>query len=619
VRNTGKPLTGQAFAQKVKELSHLPRREMAKRCGYYSVSKDGQVRVNLTDFYDAVLAAKGVVLEPGEIKDSRGRKPTFRVSVHKNGKIVIGSTYTKMMGLEPGDEFEITLGRKHIHLKQVDSEVDEVESYAPTKKIKFMRQKPSDFKLLGHDCPLGRYPATVVPIGLKNNQLVAVYLDYSESAPSFFTIDKDSVFVSHEGDLKESLFNFDCSKEQLFAISETQVMRYSSSDESSFFKSLLKDDKFSDNDPFFRLSLAKPTGNIEVITAELKKCGQFLMSGKYSINLADSWYEKEKDKLSSLWQDNAKEFPGKEIIFPQKKESQDEYHRSQKMVTQGAVGGDRILSEQGGTNQSYTPVSVADRDIGHGIFPNTLAADVVPATIARFAQLSAEDQLALIWFAYLEMGKTITIAAPGAASMIFAENTLNEIRKMTPLQQTQAMCDLANRADTPICREYAGWSTNIKLGFWYKLRQWIEEGIVAPIPEGYQLSANASAVLRAIQGLEPGLQITVLRNAVVDMGFDLAKLGGSYTRVSEPVVPPKEMSQRTAVKIEGVSNPTVLEYMNNLNANDFDALIALFVPDGALQPPFQKPIVGKDNVLRFFREECQNLKLIPERGVQEPA
>jgi hypothetical protein len=29
--------------------------------------------------------------------------------------------------------------------------------------------------------------------------------------------------------------------------------------------------------------------------------------------------------------------------------------------------------------------------------------------------------------------------------------------------------------------------------------------------------------------------------------------------------------------------------------------------------------VGKEAVLRFFREECQNLKLIPERGVVEPA
>ena len=57
--------------------------------------------------------------------------------------------------------------------------------------------------------------------------------------------------------------------------------------------------------------------------------------------------------------------------------------------------------------------------------------------------------------------------------------------------------------------------------------------------------------------------------------------------------------------------------MNNLNANDFDALIKLFAPDGGLQPPFRKPIVGEEAVLRFFREECQNLKLIPELGVSE--
>ncbi|ELR98495.1 orange carotenoid-binding protein [Gloeocapsa sp. PCC 73106] len=257
-------------------------------------------------------------------------------------------------------------------------------------------------------------------------------------------------------------------------------------------------------------------------------------------------------------------------------------------------------------------------DSARNIFPNTLAADAVPATIARFSQLSAEDQLALIWFAYLEMGKTITIAAPGAANMVFAEKTLEEIKTMTPLQQTQVMCDLANRADTPISRTYGSWSVNIKLGFWYKLGQWMEQGIVAPIPEKYQPSANASAVLQTIRGLESGQQITVLRNCVVGMGFDSTKLDQSLL-VSEAVVPPQEMQQRSDVAIEGVSNSTILSYMNYLNANDFEALIELFAPDGALQPPFQRPIVGKEAVLRFFKEECQNLKLIPDRGVLEPA
>jgi hypothetical protein len=257
-------------------------------------------------------------------------------------------------------------------------------------------------------------------------------------------------------------------------------------------------------------------------------------------------------------------------------------------------------------------------DSAQNIFPSTLTADAVPATIARFTQLDAEDQLALIWFAYLEMGKGITIAAPGAASMQFAEATMNDIRAMSFPAQSQVMCDLANRADTPIGRTYSTWSPNIKLGFWYKLGQWMEEGFVAPIPEGYKLSANASAVLQSIRNLESGQQITVLRNSVVDMGFDPKQMG-SYTRVAEPIVLPQDTAQRRQVAIEGVTNPTVLSYMDNLNANDFDALIELFTPDGALQPPFQRPIVGKANVLRFFQEDCQNLTLIPERGVAEPA
>jgi hypothetical protein len=78
-------------------------------------------------------------------------------------------------------------------------------------------------------------------------------------------------------------------------------------------------------------------------------------------------------------------------------------------------------------------------DSARGIFPGTLSADVVPATIARFNQLSAEDQLAWIWFAYLEMGTTITVAAPGAASMQFAEGTMNQIKQMSFAEQTQVM------------------------------------------------------------------------------------------------------------------------------------------------------------------------------------
>jgi len=250
------------------------------------------------------------------------------------------------------------------------------------------------------------------------------------------------------------------------------------------------------------------------------------------------------------------------------------------------------------------------------IFPDTMTAGVVPAITARFRLLSAEDQLALIWYAYLEMGNSITVAAPGAARMQFAEPVLNQIKAMDFAQQSQVMCDLANHSDTEICRTYAVWSVNIKLGFWYQLGEWMAAGLVAPIPEGYKLSPNAAAVLNSVKEVEQGQQITLLRNFVVDMGFDPAK--GEGQRVAEPIVAPTPEEQRKKVFIEGVLNPTVNSYMDLLNANDFENLIQLFLPDGALQPPFQKPIVGSENILRFFQEDCQNLKLLPERGYAEP-
>lgn len=228
------------------------------------------------------------------------------------------------------------------------------------------------------------------------------------------------------------------------------------------------------------------------------------------------------------------------------------------------------------------PVSI---ESAQNIFPKTLAADVVPATTVRFNQLEVEDKLALIWFAYLEMGKTLSIATPDPVNMQFASSTLSQVKLMSYSEQSQLMRDLASRTDRPISRIYATWSVNIKLGFWYQLGKWMEEGIVSPIPQGYQLSANALAVLQAIRVVDPGQQITILRNSVVDMGFDPAQLG-SYSSVAEPLVPPKDMAERTPITaIPGVENPLILEYMDNLNANDFHALVQLFASDGALQPP----------------------------------
>lgn len=119
-----KPLTGKALLQKLKEIPHLSRREKARECGYLSLGKDNNPRVNIGGFLNAVLEARGVTLDSERDKNGRGREATYRVSVHKNGQILIGPAYTQEMGLSVGDEFEIKLGYKHIHLKQISTEAE---------------------------------------------------------------------------------------------------------------------------------------------------------------------------------------------------------------------------------------------------------------------------------------------------------------------------------------------------------------------------------------------------------------------------------------------------------------------------------------------------------------
>ena len=111
------PITGKALLQRVKELSHLAKRETATQCGYVKTTKAGVTRTDLSGFYDAVLTAKGVKLDETS-RDNRGKTATYKATVHKNGQLLIGAAYTKEMGLKEGDTFSIKLGYKHIHLVQ---------------------------------------------------------------------------------------------------------------------------------------------------------------------------------------------------------------------------------------------------------------------------------------------------------------------------------------------------------------------------------------------------------------------------------------------------------------------------------------------------------------------
>lgn len=147
-------------------------------------------------------------------------------------------------------------------------------------------------------------------------------------------------------------------------------------------------------------------------------------------------------------------------------------------------------------------------------------ADAVSSVSALFQRLSTDDQLALLWFAYTEIGRSITPAAPGAARLQLAEGLLEQFKQMSYEEQLQAMRDLATQANKPICRSYGVFSVNTKLAFWYQLAELMVQGFVVPMLAGYGLSVEGEQVLGALKQLDMGQQITVLRNAVVNMGVD---------------------------------------------------------------------------------------------------
>ncbi|NJP10785.1 MAG: AbrB family transcriptional regulator [Leptolyngbyaceae cyanobacterium RU_5_1] len=127
-KKKSEPLTGEALLKKVKELENLSKEEKARECGYYTVTKNGVERVNMMKFLNALIDAEGIELDGKASPNGRGgRSASYRISVQSNGNLLIGAAYTKQMDLRPGDEFEISLGRKHIHLKQIDRIDDDDE------------------------------------------------------------------------------------------------------------------------------------------------------------------------------------------------------------------------------------------------------------------------------------------------------------------------------------------------------------------------------------------------------------------------------------------------------------------------------------------------------------
>ena len=146
--------------------------------------------------------------------------------------------------------------------------------------------------------------------------------------------------------------------------------------------------------------------------------------------------------------------------------------------------------------------------------------DVVANSITAFKSLDVDEQLAVLWFAYTQMGHSIAPVATGPARLGLAAGLLNEIKLMSHQEQLEVVRDLVAQKNTQISRSYGVLSPNTKLAFWYELSELMLKEIVIPIPSEYQLSQQGTKALETLKEFDFSQQITFLRKAIVDMGVD---------------------------------------------------------------------------------------------------
>ncbi len=139
-----------------------------------------------------------------------------------------------------------------------------------------------------------------------------------------------------------------------------------------------------------------------------------------------------------------------------------------------------------------------------------------------FQALDADQQLALFYFIYKEMGNSVTPAAPAASTVSpeIAEGLFNQVKELSHEEQLQLQRNLIYKQNTLLTRQYGALSDTTKLLFWYNLAQGMDQGTIIPMPADYQLSEAANQLFTQIKGLDFEQQITLFRDIVAPMGVD---------------------------------------------------------------------------------------------------
>ena len=142
--------------------------------------------------------------------------------------------------------------------------------------------------------------------------------------------------------------------------------------------------------------------------------------------------------------------------------------------------------------------------------------------VQAIQKLGVDEQLALFYFIYKEMGDSITPAAPGASTVspAIADGLFNQVKELSHEEQLQLQRDLINKADTVHTREYGSMSDTTKLLFWYRLAQGMDANTIIPMPAGYEMSSQSKEIMDKIKPLDFGVQMSLFRDYVAPMGAE---------------------------------------------------------------------------------------------------
>src|SRR6476469_981115 len=99
--------------------------------------------------------------------------------------------------------------------------------------------------------------------------------------------------------------------------------------------------------------------------------------------------------------------------------------------------------------------------------------ETIRSNVEAFQRLDVDQQLALFYFIYKEMGGAITPAAPGASTVSpeIAEGLFNQVKDLSHEEQLQLQRDLITHKNSLFAREYGSVGDTTRLLFWYRLAQ----------------------------------------------------------------------------------------------------------------------------------------------------